>query len=72
MVAGAFLDVMTAVRSEVTALGDDGPFRLTVVHANGTIVEYFNDTGAALRRQGELLDLLAAARGGAHPGGPLA
>lgn len=51
------------VRAEVVSLGEEGPYRLTVFHARGTIVEYFSDTTAALRRQGELEDLLAAARG---------
>jgi hypothetical protein len=51
------------VHTEVTSLGLDGPFRLTVLHARGTIVEYFVDTASALSRQGELEALLAAARG---------
>jgi hypothetical protein len=50
------------VRSELTALGEDGPFKLTVVHSHGTIVEYFADMTVALRRQGEIEALLAAAR----------
>lgn len=57
------------VRAEVVALGEEGPYRLTVFHARGRIVEYFSDTAAALRRQGELEDLLDAARGaGPAPG----
>lgn len=51
------------VRSELVSLGEEGPYRLTVLHAQGQIVEYFTDTAAALRRQGELEELLAAARG---------
>jgi hypothetical protein len=51
------------VRTDVVSLGENGPYRLTVVHARGTIVEYFADTPAALQRQGELENLLAAARG---------
>lgn len=51
------------VRSEVVSLGNEGPIRLTVFHARGRIVEYFPDTAAALRRQGELEYLLAAAQG---------
>ena len=50
------------IRAEVVSLGEDGPFRLTVFHARGAIVEYFADTAAALKRQGELEDLLDAAR----------
>ena len=51
------------IRAEVVALGDEGPFRLTVLHARGRIVEYFPDTAAALRRQAELEHLVAAAQG---------
>jgi hypothetical protein len=51
------------VRWEVTALGADGPFRLTVCHARGSIVEYFPSTFEALRRERELEELLTAARG---------
>lgn len=51
------------VHSEVESLGEGGPFRLTVRHARGTIVEYFPDTATALKRQGDIEVLLAAARG---------
>ena len=50
------------VRWDVTA-GDDGGCRLTVCHAQGTIVEYFRTVTAALLRQQQLEDLLMAARG---------
>jgi hypothetical protein len=51
------------VRWELTAVESDGPYRLTVRHARGVIVEYFNSSAAALLRQQELEDLLIAARG---------
>jgi hypothetical protein len=51
------------VRWELTAVESDGPFRLTVHHANGVIVEYFGTPFAALKREQELEDLLTAARG---------
>jgi hypothetical protein len=51
------------VRWELTALDSDGPYRLTVRHAQGVIVEYFNTSASALMRQHELEDLLIAARG---------
>jgi len=51
------------VRWELTAVECDGPFRLTVRHSQGVIVEYFNTSSAALLRQQELADLLIAARG---------
>jgi hypothetical protein len=51
------------VRWELTAVESDGPFPLTVHHANGVIVEYFGTPFAALKREQELEDLLTAARG---------
>lgn len=57
------------VRWEVTSLGADGPYRLTMHHARGSIVEYFPDTTAALTREAELEDLLIAARGATPPRG---
>ena len=56
------LAASSVVRFELTALGEGGPFKLTVVHSHGTIVEYFADMTVALRRQGEIEALLAAAR----------
>ena len=51
------------VRWELTAVESNGPFRLTVHHAHGVIVEYFDTSAAALMREQELEDLLIAARG---------
>ena len=51
------------VRWEVTSLGTNGPYRLTVYHPHGSIVEYFRAMTAALAREEELEDLLTAARG---------
>ena len=53
---------------ELTAVGPNGPYRLAIHHAQGSIVEYFDDVTAALLRQGELEELLVAAR--AEPGAP--
>ena len=50
------------VRWELTTLGHTRKYRLTIHHALGTIVEYFDDVTAALLRQGELEELLIAAR----------
>ena len=47
---------------ELTAVGHSGPYRLAIHHAQGSIVEYFDDVTAALLRQGELEELLVAAR----------
>ena len=49
---------------ELTAVRPDGPYRLTIHHALGSIVEYFDDVTAALLREGELEALLLAARAG--------
>jgi hypothetical protein len=51
------------VRWELTVVDSNGPFRLTVHHSQGVIVEYFDSSAAALMRQQELEDLLMAARG---------
>ena len=48
-VAGAEL-----VRWELTAIRPDGPYRLTMHHARGSIVEYFRDVTSAMNRQTEL------------------
>ena len=55
------------VHWELTSLGARGPYRLTMRHARGSIVEYFRTMSAALVREGELEHLLTAARG-AEPG----
>jgi hypothetical protein len=51
------------VRWELIAVESNGPYRLTVRHAEGVIVEYFDSSSAALMREQELEDLLIAARG---------
>lgn len=52
---------------DLTALGPqgDGPFRLVVHHAAGSIAEHFDTVTGALIRQGQLETLLMAARGAA-------
>ena len=54
---------------DLTALGPqgDGPFRLVVHHAAGSISEHFDTVTGALIRQGQLEALLVAARGAAEP-----
>ena len=56
------------VHWQLTAVEQAGPFRLTIHHAQGTIVEYFTDSTAALLREQELEGLLVAARGDGHVG----
>jgi hypothetical protein len=55
-VAGAEL-----VRWELTAVTREGPYRLTMHHAHGSIVEYFRDLDAAMAREAELEALLKVA-----------
>lgn len=47
------------------ALGHDGPYRLSMHHSAGTIVEYFGDVSKALKREEQLEALLIAARSAA-------
>jgi len=51
------------VRSELIALGPEGPYRLTVNYGKGSIVEYFHHVNAALAREAEIEQLMRAARG---------
>ncbi|HEX3703225.1 MAG TPA: hypothetical protein VHU82_07840 [Vicinamibacterales bacterium] len=53
------------VRWDLTALGHDGPYRLSMHHSAGTIVEYFGDVSNALKREEQLEALLIAARAAA-------
>jgi hypothetical protein len=56
---------MDLVRWELTSLGADGPYRLTMRHPHGSIVEYFRALPEALVREAELEHLLTTARGAA-------
>jgi hypothetical protein len=48
------------VRWEIVALADAGPYKLSVIHPRGTIVEYFTTTDAAMKREQELEALFLA------------
>ena len=50
------------VRWELTETTGNGPYRLTVHHARGAVVEYFTTQHAAVLRQHQLEDVLAASR----------
>ena len=54
------------VRWELTALGHDGPYRLSMLHGQGSIVEYFDNVTEALLREEQLEQLLIAARTSQH------
>jgi hypothetical protein len=51
------------IRTEITALGTRGPYRLTISHGQGIIVEYFHTAKGALSRAADLEELLLSARG---------
>lgn len=51
------------IHTEISALGAKGPYRLTIRHGRGIIVEYFHTAKAALARAAELEELLLSARG---------
>jgi hypothetical protein len=64
--ANCFMAGEDLVRWELTALGQRGPYRLSMHHGQGSIVEYFQNVADALAREGQLEALLIAARTGAH------
>ena len=51
------------VRWELTLVDPSGHYRLSLHHAHGEIIEYFNTSTVALRRIHELEELLVRARG---------
>ena len=57
-----FMAGVDLVRWELTSLGADGPYRLTMHHPHGSIVEYFRALPEALTREAELERLMTAAR----------
>jgi hypothetical protein len=66
--ANCFMAGSELVRWELIALGQDGPYQLSIHHGSGSIVEYFESVTAALLREKELEELLIAARAGAGHG----
>jgi hypothetical protein len=64
--ANCFMAGSDLVRWELISLGSDGPYRLSMHHGAGSIVEYFENVTDALLREGQLEALLIAARTGAH------
>ena len=50
------------IRWELLAIDEGGPYQLTMHHARGVIVEYFETMTDAMTRQRELEALLVAAR----------
>jgi hypothetical protein len=63
MMTNIFMAGSDLVRWELTAFGAHGPYRLTMRHPHGSIVEYFPTTRDALVREAELEQLLISALG---------
>ena len=55
-----FMAGSALVRWEILALANAGPYKLSVMHPRGTIVEYFTTTDAAIKREQELEALFMA------------
>ena len=53
-----FMAGQDVVRWDVAAVESKGPFRLTIHHPAGTIVEYFHSASAALAREQAIESLL--------------
>jgi len=53
-----FMAGQDVVRWDVAAIESKGPYRLTVHHPAGTIVEYFHSMTAALAREQAIENLL--------------
>jgi len=53
-----FMAGQDVVRWDVAAIESKGPYRLTVYHPAGTIVEYFHSMTAALAREQAIENLL--------------
>ena len=59
-VTNFFMAGFDLVSWEIVTLAQGGPYRLSVVHPRGTIVEYFTTTAAAVEREQELEVLFLA------------
>ena len=67
MMLNVFSAGQQLVRWEVTAVTTEGPYRLGVYHAGGSIVEYFESVSAALQRERELETLFVGGRATYEP-----
>ncbi len=56
-----FIAGVDLIHWELTSLGADGPYRLTMQHPHGSIVEYFRALPEALTREAELEHLMTTA-----------
>ena len=59
-VTNLFMVGAERVTWEIVTIGEGGPYRLSVFHPRGTIVEYFTTTAAAVQREQEIEALLLA------------
>jgi len=60
LVTNFFMAGSDLVSWEIVTLANGGPYRLSVVHPRGTIVEYFTTTAAAVKREQEIEALFLA------------
>lgn len=60
-VTNFFMAGPDVVRWQIESLGSDGPYKLSIVHPHGTIVEYFPTTAQALEREQEIEALFLTA-----------
>ncbi|HEV3142190.1 MAG TPA: hypothetical protein VGY57_16805 [Vicinamibacterales bacterium] len=67
-----FMAGQDVVRWDVAAVDPNGPFRLTIHHPAGTIVEYYPTATAALVREQAIESLLTTARTAAPRAQPTA
>jgi len=53
-----FMSGQDVVRWDLAAVEANGPFRLTIQHPAGTIIEYFHSAAAALARERAIENIL--------------
>lgn len=60
MVTNFFMAGSDRVTWEIVTVASDGPYKLSIVHPRGTIVEYFATSAEAVKREQELESLFVA------------
>ena len=60
LVTNFFMVGAERITWEIITISEGGPYRLSVFHPRGTIVEYFTTTAAAVKREQEIETLLLA------------
>jgi hypothetical protein len=60
IVTNFFMAGSDRVSWEIVTVASDGPYKLSIVHPRGTIVEYFTTSAEAVKREQELEALFLA------------